>query len=83
MQAHFQHYILRAFQWYKEHFNPMSFDPSNCSLNIWETIGIPSVWAHSLTLSHTPKNVNVTLGLHSWPTHFHALALVANPKLGL
>jgi hypothetical protein len=41
------------------------------------------VWAHSFTFSRIPKNVNVTLGLHFWPTPFHALALVANPRLGL
>jgi hypothetical protein len=40
-----------------------------------------SVWAHSLTLSHTSKSVNVIIGLHSWPAPFHALVLVMNPRL--
>jgi hypothetical protein len=36
-------YILRAFQWYKELFNPMNFDPWNCLLDIWESIGTPTI----------------------------------------
>ncbi len=28
-------YVPRAFQWYKECFNIMSFDSCNCSLKIW------------------------------------------------
>jgi hypothetical protein len=51
----------------------MIFDPFNHSLKIWESIGTPtlkvgpvgSVWVHSLTLSHTPESVHVTLELHS------------------
>ncbi len=35
-------YILRVFQWYKELFNTMNFDPSNCSLKIWEFIRTPT-----------------------------------------
>jgi hypothetical protein len=40
--------VLRAFQWYKEPFNPMGFDLCNRSLKIWESIGtpIPKVGAH-------------------------------------
>ncbi len=30
------------------------------------------MWAHSLTLSRIPGNVNVTPELHSWPAPFHA-----------
>ncbi len=44
-------HISRAFQWYKELFNPMNFDPWNCHLKIWKSIG---------TL--TPK-VGVNLGV--------------------
>jgi len=29
--------ILRTFQWYKELFNPLSFDPCNHFLKIWES----------------------------------------------
>ncbi len=42
---------------------------------------LESVWVHSLTFSCTPKNVNVTHGLHFWPIPFHALVLVTSPKL--
>jgi len=31
-------YIPRTFQWYKELFNPMSFDPCNCFMKIWKSI---------------------------------------------
>jgi len=34
-------YVSRNFQWYKELFNPMSFDPCNRPLKIWESIGMP------------------------------------------
>jgi hypothetical protein len=30
-------YIPRAFQWYKNFFNPMTFDPCNCPLKSWES----------------------------------------------
>jgi len=30
-----------------------------------------SLWAHSLTLSHTSRNVNVISELHSWPALLH------------
>ncbi len=38
MQTHFRHLRPRAFQWYKERLNPLSFDPYNCFLKIWESI---------------------------------------------
>jgi hypothetical protein len=34
--------IPRAFQCYKDLFNPMSFDPCNYPLKIWESIGTPT-----------------------------------------
>ncbi len=54
-------YVSRVFQWYKELFNPMCFDPWNTSLKIQDSIGIP-----------TPK---VDLGVQSRvcrfiPSHF-------------
>jgi hypothetical protein len=85
-------YISRAFRWYKELFNLMSFDSCNCLLKIQKSIGIliPEVRAHlgvcgfipshSLTFSGT---WNVTPRLHSWPAPLQALALVMNPKLRL
>jgi hypothetical protein len=62
-------YIPRTFQWYKEHLNPMGFDPCNRSLKIWKSIGSPSrvqlpkleflgsVRVHSLTLFCTPESM--------------------------
>jgi len=62
-------YVSRSFQWYEKIFNPMIFDPCNCSLKIQESIGGPSrlqlpsgsplgsVWVHSLTLSYTLGNM--------------------------
>jgi len=41
-----------------------------------------SVWAHSLTFSRILKSVNVNPELRSPLPPFHALALVANPRLG-
>jgi hypothetical protein len=85
-------YIPRAFQWYKERFNPMSFDPYNYFLKIQEStgtstpkVGVPlGVWrfipSHSFAL---PGAWNVTPGLPSWPALLQALALVANPRLRL
>jgi hypothetical protein len=62
----FDIYVPRNFQWYKEIFNQMGFDPCNCSLKIQESIETPtpkmgdslgSMNVHSLTLSYTPKNM--------------------------
>jgi hypothetical protein len=85
-------YVPKAFQWYKEHLNPLSFDLYDCPLKIWESTKTPS-----------PK-VGVALGvwgfiphifLHSWkhvvwlPSFLlaHNLAnpfvLLASPRLGL
>jgi hypothetical protein len=35
-------YVLRAFQRYKELFNPISFNPCNRPLKIWKFIGTPT-----------------------------------------
>jgi hypothetical protein len=85
-------YVPRAFQWYKEIFNPMCFDPCNCSLKIWESIKTPTpkvgvhlgVWG--FILSHYPTLLRtwyVSLVFHSWPAPSQAFALVASPRLGL
>jgi hypothetical protein len=50
-------YILKAFQWYKEIFNPMGFDPCNLFLKIPKSIGTP-----------TPK-VGVHLGVWRFNSH--------------
>jgi hypothetical protein len=56
----------RDFQWYKDLFNPMSFDSCNCFLKIWVSIGTPTpkvkahlgVWGiHSLTFSYTSESM--------------------------
>jgi hypothetical protein len=53
-------YIPRFFQWYKELFNPMGFDPCNPFLKILESIGTltPKVGAHlrvwGFIHSHSP-----------------------------
>jgi len=85
-------YIPRDFQWYKEIFHPMGFDPCNRSLKIQKSIVTPTpkvaahlgVWgfipSHSPTL---PRAWNVTPELHSCPAPLQALALVASSRLGL
>jgi hypothetical protein len=65
-------YVPRAFQWYKECLNPMSFDP--CPLKIQESIGIP-----------TPK-IGVHLGMWGFiPSHSFAFPREWNvtPELSL
>jgi len=85
-------YVPRAFQRYKERLNPMSFDPCNRFLKIWESIrtSIPKVGAHfgvwRFIPSHSPTVPgawDVTPGLPSWPTTLQALALVMSPRLRL
>jgi hypothetical protein len=56
-------YVLRALKWYKELFKPLSFDPCNRPLKVWESIGTPS-----------PK-VGVALGVWGFiPSHFPTLS---------
>ncbi len=84
--------IRRAFQWYKELFNSLSFDPLQ---SLSENLGIHrdfnfqngnslgSVRVHSLTLSYIPRSMRRDSQASSWPTTLQAIALVASPKLGL
>jgi hypothetical protein len=85
-------YILRTFQWYKELFNSMSFDPYNRPLKIQKSIGTPTpkmrahlgVWG--FIPSHFPKFPrawNVTPRLHFWLAPLQAFALVTSLRLGL
>jgi len=84
-------YVLRAFQWYKEFFKPLSFDPCNCPMKIRESTETPTpkmelpwdVRVHSLTPSHTPRSMLCESRLPSWPTTLQTFALVASPRLGL
>ncbi len=63
-------YVQRDFQWYKEIFNTMGFDPCNRSLKIWKSTGTPTpkvrvplgVWR--FILSHSPTLPGFTLGPH-------------------
>jgi len=80
------------FQWYKELFIPMGFDPCNRCLKIWESIGTstPKVEIHlgvwRFIPSHFPtllRTWNVTPRLHSWLALSQALTLVTSSKLGL
>jgi hypothetical protein len=74
-------YVSRAFQWYNELLNPMSFDPYNLSLKIRGSNSqngnpLGSVWVHSLTLSYTPGSMKCD----SWASHLaHTFA---SPCLG-
>jgi hypothetical protein len=87
-------YVPRAFQWYKKHHKPLSFDPWNRSLKFLESTGTPSLkvgvvlgmWgfipSYSLTLSYTPI-CDVTLGLLLGMHPCDLFALVASPRLRL
>jgi len=75
-------YVSRAFQWYKDIFNPMNFDPCNYPLKIWESIktSIPKVRVHLGTWGFTPSRFptllgtwNVTPKFHSWLAPSQAL----------
>jgi len=60
-------YVPRAFQWYKEHFNLMSFDPCNRPLKIQESIGTPTpkMGVHSFVFSGAWNvTLQLTLGPH-------------------
>ncbi len=91
MRAHFDIYVPRAFQWYEELFNPMSFDPYNHPLEIRKSIGTPipkvgahlGVWGSFLQLSCTSGSMKCDSRVHSWLAPSQALALVTSPRLGL
>ncbi len=85
-------YASGAFQWYKEFFEPMGFDPCNYALMIGESIwdsnsqhgsSFRSVRVHSLTLFALPGAHEMTCGSPSWLVTLQPLALVVNPRLGL
>jgi hypothetical protein len=83
-------YIPKPFQWYKELYNPMGFDPCNCSLKIQDFIKTPTpkVGTHlgesGFIPSHSPtfsRAWDVTPGLPFWPAPLQPFTLVTNPKL--
>jgi hypothetical protein len=85
-------YALIYFQWYKELFKEMGFDPWNGALKIGESFwdsnsqhgsSLRSVKVHSLTLFAFMGTCEVTPGPPSWPATFQPFALVASLRLGL
>jgi hypothetical protein len=80
-------YVPRAFQWYKECHNPLSFDPCNRFLKFQESTRTPSpkvgvalgVWgftpSYSLTLSNTPGS----MWCDSWASSCLGLLLGPHP----
>ncbi len=81
-------YVSRVFQWYKELFNPMGFDPCNLSLKVWDSnsqsgSSLGNVRVHSLAFSCTPGSMKCDSWAHSWPTPLQTLTLVTSPRLGL
>jgi len=85
-------YVLRAFQWYKKHYEPLIFDPWNCSLKFQKSSGTPSpkvgvalgVWG--FTPSHFPalsRVCDVTPGLPLGSHTCNPFSLVVSPRLGL
>jgi hypothetical protein len=79
-------YFPRNFQWYKGRFNPIGFDPCNCSLKIQESIGTPTpkVRVHLGVWRFIPSHSRTLL--KAWNVN-HKLSLLAhtfaNPRLGL
>jgi hypothetical protein len=51
-------YVSKVFQWYKECFNPMSFDPWNTFLKIWNYLGIltPKMEVHLEVCGSIPSH---------------------------
>jgi hypothetical protein len=85
-------YSSIAFQWYKELFKFMGFDPCTCALKIWESIwesnsqhgsSLGSVRVHSYTLFALPKAREMTHKSPYWPATLQPLTLVASPRLKL
>ncbi len=91
MWAHFRHLCSKSFSWCKKLFNPLSFDPCNCFLKIWESTRTPnsesgsslgSVRVHSLTLSYTPESMRRDSRV-SLLAHNLASPCLSRPRLGL
>jgi hypothetical protein len=85
-------YVPRAFQWYKELFNPMSFAPCYRFLKIQKSIGTPTSKMRThlgmcgFIPSHPPTFPgawNVIFEFHFRPTSLHALAMIVSLRLKL
>ncbi len=81
-------YLPRYFQWYKELFNPMSFDLYNRLLKIQESIGtlIPKMGIHLEVWRFIPSHSfaltiswDVTPKLPFWPATLQGLVFVVIP----
>jgi hypothetical protein len=92
MRAHFRHLSSKSFPMCKELFKSMCFDPFNCPLKIWESIGtlISKVGTHLGVCGFIPSHFptlsgawNVTPRFHFWLTPLQAFTLVASPRLRL
>jgi len=57
-------YVPRAFQWYNEFLNPISFDPCNCFLKIWKSTRTPTpkMGAHLGVWRFNPSHSSTLLG---------------------
>jgi hypothetical protein len=74
-------YVLRAFQWYKEIFNPMRFDPCNFPLKIWTPI--PKVGVHLGVWEFIPSHSHSFTFLGSLLAHtFISLCLKSGSSFG-
>ncbi len=77
-------YVLRAFQWYKEHHKPLNFDPWNCFLTFLESTG-------TLLQPHLELNVRMKLTLPkmgTWsplglPKTQSSIVGVKTPRIGM
>jgi len=84
-------YVPRVFQWYKERFNSLIFDPCNYPLKIWESIGTRTpkmevhlgVWGFIPSLFCIFRSMKCDSWAHFWLAPLQALALVTSPRLGM
>jgi hypothetical protein len=88
-------YTSRAFHWYKERNNPLSFDLSKRSLkfreSFWDSTltnsqhgsSLGSVRVHSFTLFALPGACDMTFGSTYRPAHLQPPCLGREPRLGL
>ncbi len=77
-------YISIVFQWYKELFNPLGFDPYNCSLKIWESTNskLPK-WKLSWECEGSFPHTFLHSQASSWLATLQAFTLVTSPRLGM
>jgi hypothetical protein len=77
-------YIPRTFQWYKELFNPMSFDPYDYFLKIQESIRtpIPKVGAHLTMWGFIPSHFLTLLGTWNVIPGFNLGPCLCQPCFG-